>query len=84
VELRRVDNCLEVSMMSSHLVLPREGHLEQVFHIIAHLKKYHNNEIVYDPSNPVIDETQFAAKDWASEEIQKGLRELALWIGLKV
>jgi hypothetical protein len=27
VELGRVDICLEVSMMSSHLVLPREGHL---------------------------------------------------------
>ena len=30
VELGRVDICLEVSMMSSHLALPREGHLEQV------------------------------------------------------
>jgi hypothetical protein len=43
VELGRVDICLEVSMMSSHLVLPREGHLEQVFLIFAHLKKYHKN-----------------------------------------
>jgi hypothetical protein len=68
VELGRVDICLEVSMMSSHLVLPRVGHLEQVFHIFAHLKKYHNTEIVYDPSDPVIDEAQFDAKDWASSE----------------
>jgi hypothetical protein len=51
-----------------HLVLPRVGHLEQVFHIFAHLKKYHNTEIVYDPSDPVIDEFQFDAKDWASSE----------------
>ena len=42
VELGRVDVCLEVSMMSSHLALPREGHLEQVLHIFAYLKKYHN------------------------------------------
>jgi hypothetical protein len=68
VELGRVDICLEVSMMSSHLVLPRVGHLEQVFHIFAHLKKYHNTEIVYNPSDPVIDEAQFDAKDWASSE----------------
>jgi hypothetical protein len=54
VELGRVDICLEVSMLSSHLVLPRVGHLEQVFHIFAHLKKYHNTEVVYDPSDPVI------------------------------
>jgi hypothetical protein len=38
VELGRVDICLEVSMMSSHLALPREGHLEKVLHIFAHLK----------------------------------------------
>ena len=34
VELGRVDiMCMEVSMMSSSLALPREGHLNQVFHI---------------------------------------------------
>jgi hypothetical protein len=55
-------------MMSSHLVLPREGHLEQMFYTFAHLKKYHNTELVYDPSDPVIDEAQFDAKDWASNE----------------
>jgi hypothetical protein len=68
VELGRVDICLEVSMMSSHLALPRRGHLEQVFHIFAHLKKYHNAELVFDPSDPVIDESRFEAKDWASSE----------------
>ena len=68
VELGRCDICLEVSMMSSHLCLPREGHLEQVLHIFAHLRKYHNAELVYDPSDPVIDESLFEAKDWASSE----------------
>ena len=68
VELGRVDICLEVSMMSSHLALPREGHLEQVIHIFAHLDKYHNTELVYDPSDPVIDEDKYEAKDWASSE----------------
>jgi hypothetical protein len=32
--------------MSFHLVLSREGHLEQLLHIFAHLKKCHNTEIV--------------------------------------
>ena len=59
VELGRVDVCLEVSMMSSHLALPRESHLEQVLHIFAYLKKYHNTELVYDPSDPVVDENDF-------------------------
>ena len=33
VELGRVDICVEVSMMSSHVLLPRQGHLDKVFHI---------------------------------------------------
>ena len=37
--------CLELSMMSSHPALPREGHLEQVLHIFAYLKIYHNDRI---------------------------------------
>jgi hypothetical protein len=68
VELGRVDVCLEASIMSSHLVLPREGHLERVFHIFAPLKKYRNTEGLYDPSDPVIDEAQFDAKYWSSSE----------------
>ena len=55
VELQRVDICLEVSMMSSHLALPRECHLEEVLHIFAHLKKYHSVELIYEPKDHVID-----------------------------
>ena len=68
VELGRVDVCLEVSMMSSHLALPREGHLAQVFHIFAYLKKYHNTEMVFDPSDPVVDGAQFERRDWTTSE----------------
>ena len=46
----------------------REGHLEQVLHIFAYLKKYHNTELVYDPSDPVVDENNFKRRDWASSE----------------
>ena len=48
VELGRIDICLEVSMMSSHLAMPRKGHLDQVLHIFAYLCIYHNTELVYD------------------------------------
>jgi hypothetical protein len=68
VELGRVDICLECSMLSSHLALPREGHLDQVFHIFAYLKKYHNTELVYDPSDPCVDEPDFELRDWTSSE----------------
>ena len=39
-------------MMYSHLVLPREGHLAQVFHIFAYLNKHHNSALLLDPSYP--------------------------------
>ena len=39
VELGRVDVCLEVSMMSSHLAVPRKGHMQQVMQIFGYLRK---------------------------------------------
>lgn len=68
VELGRVDICLEVSMMSSYLTMPREGHFEQLLHLFAYLKPHHNTEIVYDPTEPEIDPEQFERKDWTSSE----------------
>ena len=63
VELGRINICLEVSMMSSHLALPREGHLKEVLHMFAHLKKYHNSELVFDPSDSPIEEGLFDRQD---------------------
>ena len=68
VELGRVDICLEVSMMSSHLALPRKGHMEQVMQMFGYQRKYHNAELVFDPSDPLINEQDFEKKDWASSE----------------
>ena len=63
VELECVDICLEVLMMSAHLALPREGHLYQVLQIFVYLKKYHNTEFVYNPSEPEIELLQFERRD---------------------
>ena len=68
VELGHVDVCLEVSMMSSHLALPRKGHMEQVMKIFGYLKKYHNAELVFNPSDTTINEPDFEKKDWTSSE----------------
>ena len=75
VELGRVDICCEVSMMSSHLALPREGHFAQLFRIFSYLRKYHNSEMVFDPSDPAVDEKQFERKDWTSSEFGLELEE---------
>ena len=78
VELGRVDVCLEVSMMSSHLALPRRGHMEQVMQIFGYLKKYYNAELVFDPSDPTINEQDFERRDWTSSEFghEEGKEEL--------
>ena len=39
VKLSRVDILMETSMMSTHLDMPRQGHLEQVHHIFGYLKE---------------------------------------------
>ena len=74
VELGRVDICVEVSMMSSHLALPRTGHLKELVHIFGYLKKHHNAEMPFDPSVPDIDMKQFERQDW-SESIYGQLEE---------
>ena len=68
VELGTIDICLEVSMMSLHLAMPRKGHLNQVLHIFTYLHKYHNTELVYDTSDPVVECDVFEQRDWTSSE----------------
>ena len=64
VEIGRVDILLEVSLLSSHLALPREGHLEQALHIFAYLKQHPKRKLGFDPSHPNIDEKRFRKCDW--------------------
>ena len=68
VELGGVDICLECSILSSHLALPREGHLEQAFHVFGYLKVHHNAELVFDPTYPEIDMPSFERRDWTTSE----------------
>jgi hypothetical protein len=67
VELGRIDITCEVSMLSSLLALPCEGHLQQVYHIFAYLKCHHNSRIVFDPTCASIDYENFPRKDWTSQ-----------------
>ena len=57
-------------MMSLHLALPREGHLVKLFHMFAYLKKYHNTEMVFDQSDPVIDQSEFVLQEWTLSEFR--------------
>ena len=63
-ELGRIDIVEPTSKLSSFLMSPREGHLEQVFHIFAYLKKYDRSTMVFDDTEPYFDESRFQKVDW--------------------
>ena len=54
----------EVSMLSSHLALPREGHLEVVLKNFGCLKGHHNARMVFDTTYPTPDMSMFQKNDW--------------------
>ena len=67
----------EVSMMSSHLALPRVGHLKEVFHMFAYLKAHSNTELVFDPTPVDFDHNLFERQDWSySPYGYEGLTEI--------
>jgi hypothetical protein len=73
VEIGRVDILLEVSLLSSHLAMPRVGHLEQAFHIFGYLKAHTKRKIAFNPAHPNIDENRFQKCDW--EEFYRDAEE---------
>ena len=65
VEMGRIDICMEVSVMSSYVACPREGHYNEILRICSYLKGHHNATLVFDPSYPEVDETFNEKKDWS-------------------
>ena len=55
-------------MMSSHIEILQEGHLEQLHHVFAYPKKHHNYYIALNPSDQAIDQSEFERQDWTSSE----------------
>ncbi len=64
VELGRVDIAVEVSMLSSYLAYPREGHLEAAIHVMGYLRLKHNIRLIFNPTYPDIDLDYFPSFDW--------------------
>jgi hypothetical protein len=63
VELGHIDIMTEVSLLSSHLCLSREGHLNAVHHLFTYLALKHNTRVVVEPTYPEIDESAFINTD---------------------
>jgi hypothetical protein len=64
VELDHVDILYEVATMSTHLVMPRIGHLEELLHIFGYLKLRPKRKLAFDPDYPMINERQFKQCNW--------------------
>ena len=52
VEIDRVDILLETALMSKHMDMPRQGHVEQLLHIYGYLKNKKKLRIAFDPDYP--------------------------------
>ena len=63
VEIGRVDILTELSMLSTYQASPREGHLEQIYHIFAFLKKNPKLTLYFDPQEPMIEPSWFTGDD---------------------
>ena len=64
VEIGRVDIITEVSTLSSRMAMPREGHMDAMFHVFAYLKAINNSRMVFDPTYPYINKTNFQEHEW--------------------
>jgi hypothetical protein len=70
-EMSRLDITTKVRMLAAHIAAPREGHLIAGFHVFAYLKSKHNARLIYDPSYPRIETSDFKNdKDWKASTSQ--------------
>jgi hypothetical protein len=52
IELGRIDIMFEVTALSAHLALPRQGHLDAAIHIFGYLQREVSRWILMDPTYP--------------------------------
>jgi hypothetical protein len=72
-DMGRVDILLEVLLLSSYLVMPRLGHLEQALHVLGYLKANPKWKLALYPSHPGINKSRFQRCDWT--EFYRDARE---------
>ena len=64
VEIGCVDIITEVSILASQMVIPREGHMDVMLHVLDYLKERHNSSMLFDPKYPSINKTKFQKHEW--------------------
>ena len=63
--------------MSTHLAMPRWGHLEQVHHIFGYLKDRPKWKLFFDLQHPELDKRSFTTYDWY--DFYRNAKEPVLW-----
>ena len=69
-----MDILLELALLSSFLVSPRQGHLEAAYNIFAYLAKHPDAPMTFDDRMPYLYEEAFPVTDW-SESVYKDATE---------
>jgi hypothetical protein len=64
---------LETSLLSTHLALPRRGHLDQVYRMFGYLKSHPKRKLAFDAMHPLISEKMFKKHDW--NDFYRGVSE---------
>jgi len=76
VELGRADILHEVSLLSSHLAEPREGHLEATYSVFAYLSKHLKAPMGMCPAIPELDYDNIRSSDWSKSIYKDAYEEM--------
>jgi hypothetical protein len=53
-----------VALLSLLLAAPRDGHLEEIFHVSTYLKSHYRSSLLFDPRPFENDPSRFTQPDW--------------------
>jgi len=65
VELGRLDIYLQLAMLSSYLVQPRQGHVEAIYYLYGYLKSHDRSTMVFDDDDVNWANEDFPEQDWS-------------------
>jgi len=64
VDLGRIDIIVPVSLLLRYMVSPRDGHLQQLYHIFAYLKPFNRSKLLFDDAEPTFPDSYFHESNW--------------------
>ena len=74
-ELGQFDILYEVSLLSSHLAMPRKGHMEALMGIFVYLDKLFGKTIIINPIIPKVNTSMEITTNWFKSIYGEDLQE---------